>query len=543
MNNKLTTFAVIILSLLLSSCGSTEKKEAGVKLLPVSTGKEFQYIDTEGKIVINPQFSEASLFRDGLALVSSGGDNPKVGFIDESGMYKIQPQYLRATPFSEGLAWVISENGAPTVIDKDGAIKFTLKDAQIVAGYSEGLAAFSVNDTSGTKWGFVDKSGAIKINPQFQSVGQFSSGLCPVANSEGKWGYIDESGLIKVTHQFEFAGDFTGDHASVKMSGKYGLIDETGKFVINPQYSFVLIDGDMCLIEMDGKFGWADLAGKIVINPQFERAFPFGSSDLAPAKLGNMFGYIESDGKAKINPQFDFAYPFIGDYALIKVGGKFGLIDEKGTYVVNPQFEKVSKDMLDYFTSGDLSLGAVETDFFDVEGIASSINVNSWEGLTLNSTAGEIAPKIIKNPYSSDPNVPYSEYTTEYMIIRDKEIGKEASLSFGVQIKPYKQEMDGWYPTNVYDPMAKPMVLAYSLNLKSSKAVNKSKEIADAILSKLNGWIKNEEWSTERELFFTKGSETLLVETGSSKIVVGITSTDIIRAMKDASAMGYEGGD
>ena len=233
--NQSIIFAVLI-TLLLSSCGMVNN-ELELKLLPVSSGKEFQYIDSDGKIIINPQFSDAGLFQDGLAMVSSGGDNPKVGFIDEKGMYKIQPQYLRATPFSDGLAWVVSENAAPTAIDKEGGIKFTLKDAQKVRGFSEGLAAFSVSDTSGVKWGFVDKSGVVKINPQFNAVGGFSNGLCPVCNADGKWGYIDNNGLIKINNQFDAAESFQSKNASVKMGEKYGLIDESGKFVINPQYS------------------------------------------------------------------------------------------------------------------------------------------------------------------------------------------------------------------------------------------------------------------------------------------------------------------
>ncbi len=529
----LRQFLIIASSMLLFTACNVATPEASMDLLPVSSGKDYQYIDSEGKIIINPQFSKAGLFSDGVAMVSTSGDNPKIGFIDETGMYKIQPQYLAATPFSDGLSWVVSENAAPATIDKDGAIKFTLKDAQIVMGFSEGLAAYSVSDSSGMKWGFVDKTGVIKITPQFSGVGSFSNGLCPVANKDGKWGFIDESGLLKITNQFEEANGFQGKHAAVKMNEKAGLIDESGKFVINPQYKNIIVDGDMCLIEMDGKYGWCDNEGKIIINPQFERAFRFGSSDLAPAKIGNMFGYIEKDGKVKISPQFDFAYPFEGKCAMIKVGDKFGLINEDGTYMVNPQFEKVSIDLIAYFLTGRIDLGAVETDFFDVESIASAINISSWEGLTLSSTAQEIAPKIVVNPYSADPNMPYSEFVTDYTIFSDREIGKEATISLAVQIKPYTQVMEGWYQTNVYDPSAKALALMYTLNLKSTKAINKKKDIATAILKKLEGWTKNDTLSTDTESVFSKGSETIVVEFSGSRIGVAVVSTELMASMQE----------
>jgi hypothetical protein len=324
------------------------------------------------------------------------------------------------------------------------------------------------------------------------------------------------------------------------MSGKAGLIDESGKFVINPQYANIQLDGDLCLIVMDGKHGWSDLKGKIVINPQFDEAFRFGKSNLAPAKLGENFGYVDKDGKVTINPQFEFAYPFSGSFALVKSGGKFGLINEEGSYIVNPQFEKVSRGLVSYLITGVAWFDAIETDFFDIEAIASVININSWEGLTLSSTAEEVAPKIIKSPYVSDTSIPYSPYSDgEYAVLRDKEIGKEATLSMSLVITPYTEVMNGWYPEKVYNPSAKPYALRYQLKLKSAKAINKKKDIADAILKRLEGWVKNDAWSTETELFYTKGSETIAVETNTSGIDVAIFSTDFITTMKEMETIGY----
>ena len=43
------------------------------------------------------------------------------------------------------------------------------------------------------KWGFIDKTGKIIINPQFDEVDFFSEGLCAVKIGN-KWGYIDKKG-------------------------------------------------------------------------------------------------------------------------------------------------------------------------------------------------------------------------------------------------------------------------------------------------------------------------------------------------------------
>ena len=108
MKNALISYALIVAVLALASCNG-EGTSSDFKLIPVKVGKDFQYIDQDGKIVINPQFSEASLFREGLALVKSNGDKPLWGFISEDGKFVIPANYKSATVFSEGLAWVVSE--------------------------------------------------------------------------------------------------------------------------------------------------------------------------------------------------------------------------------------------------------------------------------------------------------------------------------------------------------------------------------------------------------------------------------------------------
>src|SRR5690554_3075051 len=89
----LQLITIIMVTSTLSSCGGGGDSISEVNLIPVKSGKEFQYIDKEGKIVINPQFKNATIFRDGLALVETTGDTPKFGYITEDGKYAINAQY------------------------------------------------------------------------------------------------------------------------------------------------------------------------------------------------------------------------------------------------------------------------------------------------------------------------------------------------------------------------------------------------------------------------------------------------------------------
>ena len=193
---------------------------------------KFGYYDKKGNVVINPQFSSAGHFVDGLAVVSN--DEGKYGYIDKKGKYVINPQFDRCNPFYDG------------------------------------LAAFR----SGDKWGFIDKEGKYVINPQFDGVDNFYNGMAVVLQSE-KCGYIDKKGQFVINPQFGYCSGFTyGDGLAffVIDDDKYGYIDKEGKYVINPQFDNACeFCNGIALVESNDKWGIIDKKGQYIVNPQFER--------------------------------------------------------------------------------------------------------------------------------------------------------------------------------------------------------------------------------------------------------------------------------
>jgi hypothetical protein len=72
------------------------------ELAPVSTATDgWGYIDTSGRLLIEPQFYSAMGFSEELAAVCTGD---KWGFIDKTGHIVIEPRYDAVSLFSEGIA-------------------------------------------------------------------------------------------------------------------------------------------------------------------------------------------------------------------------------------------------------------------------------------------------------------------------------------------------------------------------------------------------------------------------------------------------------
>ncbi|HAA30777.1 MAG TPA: hypothetical protein DCE56_27640, partial [Cyanobacteria bacterium UBA8553] len=92
---------------------------------------------------------------------------------------------------------------------------------------------------SGRKfWGFIDLSGRLAIPLKYDSAGGFSECLADVKIGS-KWGFINTSGQMVIQPQFiDAPGSFYEGLAQVKINGKDGYIDKTGKVTISPQFYF-----------------------------------------------------------------------------------------------------------------------------------------------------------------------------------------------------------------------------------------------------------------------------------------------------------------
>lgn len=512
----------------LFSCNSDTVIDS-IRLIPVKSSNNYQYIDKEGKIIINPQFSEATVFRDGIALVKSSGNDPKWGYIDEKGTYLISPTYKDATVFSEGLAWVVSENGAPTAINTKGEIKITLQDAQDVKLFREGLAAYSVLGGEGEKWGFIDNKGNVKINPQFDRVGLFSDGKCCVANSDGKWGYIDKEGKIIINNQFDWANDFVDGKAVVTIGGKAGLIDKSGKYLINPQYSNIVCDNDRYLIELDGQWGWCDEKGKILINTQFQEAYPFYGNELASVKMDKGWAYIDKDGTVTINPQFDFALPFNGDIALVSSSDKVGFVNSEGKYVINPQYDGVSQDLSMYMLTGKSLYSYVETDYFNLgvimERIKREITDKTVSGLSFTTPMSVILTKYKKNKDD------FSRYSSQHALISEEKLSNDASVDFLIVSEAWRYDYSSY--DYVFNSSASPTAYAFVIHL-ANKGIGKEDVITEELEKGFPGYKKNEDESTDYRTVLENKHQEIVIAKGSNNVSVVVQSNMKIEEAKMA---------
>lgn len=477
----------VLLALFCVSCGTSSSGDIDYNLIPVQQGGRFGYIDPKGEYVINPQFDDATMFREGIARVKKDG---KYGYIRKDGSYLCLPTYISATPFQEGIAWVVKEKGAPTAIDVDGKELFTVKESYSVFCYSEGFAGFSVRTDDGDiKWGYLDKKGKVVIPPIYKEVGFFSQGLASVKDNNHLSGYIDVKGNLKIAHQYANGEKFNKSGlAIVQTTGDddlYGVINKDGKFVINPQFATLIPDNDGFLVQMEkhGDFGYCDTKGKLTINPQFAEASTFGNGELAPVLVGGSVGYINKKGIMVIPPQFEAATFFVHNYALASSGKKIGIINQEGKYVVNPQFQSIANDFsYNVDEIKNTPFIRVESQYIDIDKIVDKIETllanNMLDGMSFPPTVEEIQVRY----KIEDSKMPvYSDLET-YLGYWGQNISARLILNGYF----YKEVSDGWWGTKrVIDKQAKADKVQLHVNL-FYVAAGRSEEVKDGLLKALN---------------------------------------------------------
>jgi len=251
--------------------------------------KQWCYIDRTGKRSIDQAFEYAGSFSEGLAAVTHNG---YMGAIDKTGQFIIPAIYdsvgscscgiVVAGQGSLGLDWLPQKNNKTEKLlyfDRSGTLLFTRNIKRYRLKFlSTDLSGFrfsipflpSLNELgsgpyralglergylnnhgfvnnlalmqSGSKYGYMDRSGKQVIPAIYDRASPFSDGMAIVYKDSdgGLFAYIDESGHQVTTFKFRDVTPFSEGLAAVSEGerGPWGFIDKTGKYAIRPTFEY-----------------------------------------------------------------------------------------------------------------------------------------------------------------------------------------------------------------------------------------------------------------------------------------------------------------
>jgi hypothetical protein len=224
-------------------------------LAMVKINQKWGYIDRTGKMVIRPQWNMAGTFNNGFAWVSQG--DGKYGVIDKTGKLISSMQWKNKLEFKGELAHVRS-GWKSGFIDRTGNVVISPKFDKLPYEYHEWFSDGPVPVCVGKKWGYIDRTGNYVIESRFDEARYFSDelagvemgrvyrekfdfdflskmfefgndGLFEIVTIDGKYGFIDKTGRVVVEAQFDSVNDFKEGFAVVYSGSACWFIDTAGK--------------------------------------------------------------------------------------------------------------------------------------------------------------------------------------------------------------------------------------------------------------------------------------------------------------------------
>jgi len=341
------------------------------------TGEQVQGVD----LLVYQDFSE------GLVLAYRKY-NGKSGYVDVTGRVVIPFQYDLAGLFHEGRADAYIKDCRDKyhagLIDRRGKWIVPPKRYEKLGYFNEGRCAFRVGD----RWGFLDASGKVVIEPQFRrpdlssrfqiyhEAPIFHEGVAAVHDKDDHVSYIDRYGrpaTIKLPEGTRDIGDFHGGLAafavrdpkepkdSVYPKELYGFISVAGNIVAKPVYrsatnfseglaavslntdeGFQSRDDSSLALRWDekGAWGYIDVTGEVVIPFQYPMVGRFSEGLARVFVTDKGWGFIDKTGKFVIPPRDWWVGDFHNGLAEMHENGIIKYIDRAGKVIITTDVKR-----------------------------------------------------------------------------------------------------------------------------------------------------------------------------------------------------------
>ena len=317
----------------------------------------YYYIDIDGNIV-SGRYEVASSFENGVAVLKDNRDDEERNYLNTNfeiiGDRKYNFDSIVSGVYNGEVIFTVLEDNSIDILDKDMkkilSIPYEVGDSKYVNHFSGAVGAnglFPIRDNTSGKWGYMDLSGKMVIEPKFGEAEPYNEdNVAVVYDSELKlYGIIDSDGNYKIEPTFDKIKLYGNEIALVmnKKEDKYAayFVDIQGNRLSDERYDIDVnnhaVDGCIPVKNLQGFCGYINRDMSPLTELKYKDAYDFSNGMAVVVNQDELYGYVDATGKEVIPCQFEFAVAF-GDYdlAAVKVNGKWGMIKKDGSYYIEP---------------------------------------------------------------------------------------------------------------------------------------------------------------------------------------------------------------
>lgn len=294
---KVLATLLVILVLAGAACACAETKgDYSNCLYRIRVGDLWGYIDYEGQVVIEPQYTHCGQMRgQGYAWFTVSEMGNQDGIIDKTGKVIVEPAYTIDEGY-DGFYYGGKDEGTMVLMSDENTMGFF----NVANGYFSGMKYMEV--ANGAEEGLIQ---VVEPNPE----------------NSGLMGYADVmTGEMVIPFMYSndtsAASAFSGGYATVQIESENGdletfLIDKQNNRIPMPQgyepcYGVSVCEGMVSVMDLKtGLCGYADLQGNLIIDAKYSGTYAFEQGvglvyqDETPSYIDKQGNPVEKPESAK----------------------------------------------------------------------------------------------------------------------------------------------------------------------------------------------------------------------------------------------------
>lgn len=352
------------------------------------------FMDHQGKVMIEPQFTFVDDFSQGRAAVFHKGN---YGFIEPSGKWIIEPQFSAVLPFYFNMSVVYDDAGNAGLINLFGEwiVKpqyddiIIVNDEKVWVVQEDKVALFKLKSMQMSSEKYDDflacPNGLVivfdgeiyaVINQNEEVLFSYIEEILPfgdlfVVTQNDSMAIVDENNKVILPFDaYTISGFNKNGLTPFELNGKLGYLNEDGEILIAPTLDIFPNWNLFANFEAGNakafqaktkKYGLINEQGKWAIPPKYEDISFY--SDLIAVQLNGKWEFVNSLGTKQNLGTFDRAESFRNGLAIVQKNGAQGLIGQNGNYILEPEMRSIvflTEKVLRWINQdGELQIGYV----------------------------------------------------------------------------------------------------------------------------------------------------------------------------------------
>lgn len=260
---------------------------------------KFGIIDKNNNIIFDfkyENFQPLIFERDSRYIVAYLGD--KCGVLDVNKNIILPFEYKKYI-INKNDEFIVSKYGLWGVVDIHNNVIIPIQYKSLYFWCEDNFCA----ENEDGKWILINKNDKKICETEFDYIDSSLEDKNKLFRAMIDWknGFIDKSGTIKIDLNYEEVSWFDGGLAAVCLNDKWGLIDENENLIIPFEYDsqFFMLDDELISAEKDGKWGIIDYDNNVIIDFIYENQYcPLEfNCGYSIVKINDKYGYIDKKGQ------------------------------------------------------------------------------------------------------------------------------------------------------------------------------------------------------------------------------------------------------